>query len=137
MGRWAFIKWRGRTLEGGISEESLRAELVRFGIDNVRIYIRVEGDVVHVEGEVKDQAAKEKIILVLGNVAGVGAVIDSIPSTCDPMFYTVVPGDTLPRIAKDRLGCNSRASDILAANRPLFTSAQQITPGQTLRLPQQ
>jgi len=135
LGKWAFIKGRGKRLDGGVTEQALLDELARCGLGVHQIDIRVVGDEVHAEGNVSATREKEQIILLLGNVAGVSGVVDDIPSAEDPRFYTFVPGDTLARIAEDWLGCASRVQDLLDANYPVFTSSNQIGSGQTLVLP--
>lgn len=49
--------------------------------------------------------------------------------------YTVVPGDSLSRIAKHVYGDANRWHDIFNANRDLLDNPDKIQPGQVLKLP--
>ena len=49
--------------------------------------------------------------------------------------YTVEPGDTLSHIAQRFYGKASRWQAIFAANRDQLDDADQIVPGQVLRIP--
>ena len=50
--------------------------------------------------------------------------------------YTVKPGDTLSKIAKQMLGDANAYMDIFNANKGLLTDPNKITPGQVLKIPQ-
>jgi nucleoid-associated protein YgaU len=49
--------------------------------------------------------------------------------------YTVKPGDTLSKIAKESLGSASDYQKIFDANRDQLTDPDKIKPGQVLKLP--
>ena len=49
--------------------------------------------------------------------------------------YTVKPGDTLSKIAKESLGSASDYQKIFEANRDQLTDPDKIKPGQVLKLP--
>jgi nucleoid-associated protein YgaU len=49
--------------------------------------------------------------------------------------YTVKPGDTLSKIAKETLGDANAYMDIFNANKNLLTDPNQIKPGQVLKIP--
>jgi nucleoid-associated protein YgaU len=49
--------------------------------------------------------------------------------------YTVQPGDTLSKIARDHYGDASQYMKIFEANRDQLTDPNQIRPGQKLKLP--
>jgi nucleoid-associated protein YgaU len=49
--------------------------------------------------------------------------------------YTVQAGDTLSKIAKDRLGNANAYMQIFDANKDQLTDPNKIKPGQVLRLP--
>ena len=49
--------------------------------------------------------------------------------------YTVKPGDTLSKIAKEHLGNANAYMEIFNANRDQLTDPDKIKPGQVLKLP--
>lgn len=49
--------------------------------------------------------------------------------------YTVQPGDTLSRIAKEMLGDANAYMDIFNANKDQLTDPDKIKPGQVLKIP--
>jgi len=93
---------------------------------------------VTVYGQVKTQADKEKVILALGNVGGVGRVDDRISVTKpapEATFYTVKRGDSLSKIAKKMYGDAKLYKKIFEANQPMLKDPNMIYPGQSLRIP--
>ena len=50
--------------------------------------------------------------------------------------YTVRAGDTLSKIAKEKLGDANAYMDIFNANKGLLTDPNKIKPGQVLKIPQ-
>jgi nucleoid-associated protein YgaU len=62
---------------------------------------------------------------------GRGASVVSNEST-----YTVRPGDTLSKIAKEKLGDPNAYTVILNANRDQLSDPNKIKPGQVLKIPQ-
>ena len=50
--------------------------------------------------------------------------------------YTVKPGDTLSKIAKEMLGNANAYNEIFNANRDQLTDPDKIKPGQVLKIPQ-
>ena len=49
--------------------------------------------------------------------------------------YTVKPGDTLSKIAKEHLGSANAYTKIFEANRDQLTDPDKIKPGQVLQIP--
>lgn len=93
-----------------------------------------------VSGEVASQEEKEKILLALGNISGVGSVEDQItvtgPAVVSAVFVTVKKGDTLSAIAKVQYGDANKYNKIFEANKPLLSHPDKIYPGQVLRIPE-
>jgi nucleoid-associated protein YgaU len=56
--------------------------------------------------------------------------------TAQPATYTVKPGDTLSKIAKDHLGNANAYMEIFNLNRDQLSDPDKIKPGQVLKLPQ-
>ncbi|WP_299144404.1 peptidoglycan-binding protein LysM [uncultured Tateyamaria sp.] len=141
MGLWSFVKGKGKKLFGGADDAelnggALKDEIKELGLDDSGLDIVVEGDTVKVTGEAVSQEMKEKVILAVGNVEGVAAVEDAVPSATDPVFHTVVPGDTLWGISASTLGNGARYEEIFEANKPMLSHPDKIYPGQVLRIPQ-
>ena len=53
----------------------------------------------------------------------------------EPVFHTVVKGDTLWKISEKTLGSGARYKEIFEANRPMLKDPDKIYPGQVLRIP--
>lgn len=110
---------------------SLRLDVEDLDID-------YKDDTVTVYGSVNSQGDKEKIVLALGNVAGVAAVDDRM-SVENPepeaVFYEVKRGDSLSKIAKAHYGDAMKYKELFAANQPMLKDPNKIYPGQVLRIP--
>ncbi len=115
---------------------------------------------VTVRGTQPSQQAKEKVVLIVGNVKGIASIDDQIvvaaygnepetsqtgsieltidaesPSDWNSRTYTVVSGDTLSAIAKTMYGNANKYHEIFAANKPMLEHPDKIYPGQVLRIP--
>ena len=110
------------------------------GLGNPNVQTTVDGDKVTVTGEVATQEEKEKILLALGNIAGVASVDDQItvsgPVVVASRFVVVKSGDTLSAISKTVYGDANKYNKIFEANKPLLSHPDKIYPGQTLRIPE-
>jgi nucleoid-associated protein YgaU len=72
-------------------------------------------------------------IQVIGGAAQAAGA--AAPSPAAPRTYTVKPGDTLSKIAKEQLGSAGAYMKIFEANRDQLTNPDLIKPGQVLRIP--
>jgi nucleoid-associated protein YgaU len=172
MGILDFARSVGAKIFGGTAPEKhaephkpLRQHVAEAGIDASGLTFRFEQSVLIVEGNVPDQATREKVILIVGNVEGVGKVDDRLtvgaqpdaaavaaaasmapadgaaaeavqaPSDWTTKTYTVQKGDTLGAIAKKMYGKASLYPKIFEANRPMLKDPDKIYPGQVLRIP--
>lgn len=144
MGIFAFVKEAGEKLWESIvgqeaqAAESLKDHIAKVGLGNPNIQVSVEGDKVIATGEVASQEEKEKILLALGNVAGVSGVEDHITVATpapEARFVTVKKGDTLSAIAKAEYGNANAYMKIFEANKPMLSHPDKIYPGQVLRIP--
>ena len=96
-------------------------------------------DLATIKGEVQSQEDREKIILAVGNIDHVAQVDDQLTvATPAPQsqFYTVKSGDNLSKISKQYYGDPNKYNKIFEANRPLLKNADDIFPGQVLRIPE-
>ncbi len=143
MGVWSFVKGAGKKLFGGgaaeaaevPAEDALHKEIKDLGLDASGLDIKVDGDKVSVSGKAVSAEMKEKVILAVGNVEGVSEV-HAEADGAEPVFHTVVKGDTLSAIAKKTLGNANRYPEIFEANKPMLKHPDKIYPGQVLRIPQ-
>ncbi len=171
MGLFSFVKNAGKKIFGrddepepkGAEEAAdfavqLKERINGMGLGVEKLGIRWnEGGTVTVRGEATDQATREKIVLIVGNTAGVSQVDDQMtlapppqpegadlssddvlvgPPAPEATFYTVQDGDTLSDIAKQHYGDALLYGRIFEANRPMLESPDAIYPGQTLRIPE-
>ena len=103
----------------------------------------LHADQVTVYGQVASQEIKEKVILTLGNVAGIATVDDRLsvvqtetsPPVREAQFHEVKKGDTLSKIAKNYYGDAMKYPVIFEANQPMLENPDKIYPGQVLRIP--
>lgn len=118
--------------------DELIAAIKNHGVPIDSLYVAVEGDLATVAGECENQSAREKVILICGNVEGIGQVEDKIRITVEEpeaQFYTVVSGDSLSKIAKVYYSDAMKYPVIFEANKPMLTDPNKIYPGQVLRIP--
>lgn len=122
------------------ASEQLKDHIAKVGLGNPNVQATVEGDKVTVTGEVSSQEEKEKILLAVGNIAGVGSVDDQItvtgPVVKAATFVTVVKGDTLSAISLRVYGDANKYQKIFDANKPMLKDVNKIYPGQSLRIPE-
>ncbi len=143
FGMIPFVKAAGRglgkILKGNKGKEQLEKKVDDLGLDKSGIEISVDDDGnVSVLGEAVSQEIKEKIILAVGNVEGVGGVNDKATSKSggrQSQFHTVKSGDTLGAISKTYYGTWRLYPEIFEANKPMLTDPDKIYPGQVLRIP--
>ena len=108
------------------------------GFEVENICVSIAGDVATVNGTAKNQETREKVILVIGNTAGIAGVEDEMDVAVEEpaaIFHTVERGDTLGKIAKKVYGNAMKYPVIFEANRPMLTHPDKIYPGQVLRIP--
>ena len=107
-------------------------------IDVESLVVTVSGDVATLRGKVGSQEDREKLVLIVGNNAGIGQVDDRLEVAVEApaaTYYTVVSGDTLSKIAKEQYGNAMKYPVIFEANRPMLEDPDKIYPGQVLRIP--
>ncbi|NWA01871.1 peptidoglycan-binding protein LysM [Pseudomonas gingeri] len=121
------------------ASEQLKDHIAKVGLGNPNVQATVDGDKVTVTGQVASQEEKEKVLLALGNIAGIGSVDDQItvsgPGQSAARFVVVKKGDTLSAIALTVYGNANQYNKIFEANKPLLSHPDKIYPGQTLRIP--
>ena len=129
----------GRIFKGKAAEETLKKEVEGYGLNTDGVDIKVDDEgIVTVAGEAVSQEVKEKIILAVGNVEGVGGVKDEASSGLggrESQFHTVASGDSLSAISKKYYGTWKLYPEIFEANKPMLSDPDKIYPGQVLRIP--
>ena len=143
FGMIPFVKAAGQKLgsmmKGRAGKDRLEKEVEDLGLDKSGVEIDVddEGNV-SVKGKAVSQEMKEKIILAVGNVEGVGGVSDEAEVGVEgraSQFHTVASGDTLSAISKKYYGTWKLYPEIFEANKPMLSDPDKIYPGQVLRIP--
>lgn len=143
MSLFDFVKDVGKKLANDVqtaalNPELLTAEIRRHGFEVQDLSVHSEGSKVTVAGKVASQELREKVVLVLGNVNGVGQIDDRLTvekPEPESQFYTVQKGDTLSKISKQFYGNPMKYMHIFEANKPMLDNPDKIFPGQSLRIP--
>jgi LysM repeat protein len=169
MGLFSFLKNAGTSLFGGHKDEAkttpaapaapsamdqlenaqmamrLTNHVVALGLKVENLSIVVDDDKATITGIAASQSEKEKVILAVGNVAGIASVDDwmtvaapaeeTVAPEPEAVFYTVVKGDNLSKIAKAHYGNPNKYPVIFEANKPMLKDPDKIYPGQVLRIP--
>jgi nucleoid-associated protein YgaU len=157
MGIFDFVKEAGTSLFGGgkAAEEAkfveqmevnahtaaaLKKLILDTGMQIEGLQVRCEQSLVTLKGIAASQAEKEKIVLLAGNTKGISQVDDQMTVARkapepEAVFYTVKPGDTLSKIAKEHYGSSGKYMTIFEANTPMLKDPNRIYPGQVLRIP--
>jgi nucleoid-associated protein YgaU len=155
MGLISFLKNAGSKLFGKTEaeKEQEKADLIlnhikSYGFNTSGLRVSVDDETVILEGTVDTLANKNRIIVSAGNVEGISNVEDKLlvteliaeakeekPVEPEKQFYTVVPGDTLSKIAKQVYGNANKYPVIFEANTPMLKHPDKIYPGQVLVIP--
>jgi len=73
---------------------------------------------------------------IVGDIKSTGVPTAVPTSGTSESTYTVKAGDTLSKIAREKLGDANAYMDIFNANKGLLTDPDKIKPGQVLKIPQ-
>ncbi len=107
------------------------------GISNLTVSL--EDEVCSIGGDCDSAAAKEKVVLMAGNMKGVASVNGDALTAPEPEqeveYYTIQSGDTLWAIASKFLGNGAKYTEIVEANLEVIQDADLIFPGQKIRIP--
>lgn len=150
MGLFSFIKGAGKKIfkkkesAPQLTEEQEKIQGLQNTVKDLGLPVsglKIDlAEQVIVEGQCETNADREKVILALGNVEGVGAVADNITVTNpepESVFHEVKIGDTLSKISKEVYGDPMKYNIIFEANKPMLSHPDKIYPGQILRIPAQ
>ena len=105
------------------------------------LQVSLDDEVCTLEGNCDSAEAKEKVVLMAGNMKGVASVNGDGLTAPEPEaeveveYYTIVSGDTLWGISERFLGNGSKYMDIFEANREVIEDPDKIFVGQKIRIP--
>lgn len=138
--RASFLKRRSEAKKSAELEDYVQKLDLGDDID-----VRFDDGTAYISGEVADQATLERVVLAIGNVAGVEKVDEDLELADGgetkeeteerSVLYTVRSGDTLSAISQRYYGDAGRYNEIFEANRPMLSDPNLIYPGQVLRIP--
>lgn len=104
--------------------------------------VSLDDEVCTLGGSCDSIEAKQKTVLMAGNMKGVGSVngdalsapepVEPVP---EPEYYVIESGDTLWGIAAKFLGNGSKYPEIFEANREVIEDPDKIFVGQKIRIP--
>lgn len=103
--------------------------------------VELDDEVCTLNGTCDSVEAKEKVVLMTGNMKGVASVNAEGLSAPEPEvepeveYYTIEKGDTLWGIAAKFLGNGSKYPEIFEANREVIEDPDKIFVGQKIRIP--
>ncbi len=104
--------------------------------------VSLDDEVCTLGGACESGEAREKTVLMAGNMKGVGSVNgDALTapaaeaSAPETEYYVIESGDTLWGIAAKFLGNGSKYPDIFEANREVIEDPDKIFVGQKIRIP--
>ncbi|MFJ8796072.1 BON domain-containing protein [Streptomyces sp. NPDC102487] len=144
MTKYAFTQEAGHRLDVPLASEpdeaaaQLKTRLEDLELTHDHFRVQVEGSRVIVAGDGAVQEQKERILLALGNVAGVAEVDDRVTvgqEDIPPRFITVREGETLRDVADRAYNSPDAVGRLVAANRPTLKGEDGLHPGLVLRAP--
>ncbi|MFO7554797.1 MAG: peptidoglycan-binding protein LysM [Desulfobacterales bacterium] len=141
MGLFDFARNIGKKLFGNEDEASdkIKAHIEEENPGVSNLEVSVQDGVVTLSGKADSAAAKEKAVLMAGNVKGISEVRAdglSAPAPTEQVeYYEIKSGDTLSAIAKKYYGSAKDYPRIFEANREVIKDANLIYPGQKIRIP--
>jgi len=144
MGLIDFLKNVGSSIFGkGQDEAAAITEMLNKELPGKIANLKVEFNdgVVTLYGNCESAEVKEKAVLLSGNIKGVAKVDDANLTAPTPapkdetVYYEIVKGDTLSKIAKHFYGNANKYPVIFEANREVIKNPDLIYPGQKIRIP--
>lgn len=149
MGLFDFVKGIGKKVGLGREAEDIKDDIIKAlggSVEDLRV--EFNDGTVTLRGKIDSQATREKAVLLAGNVRSVERVDDWLelvtPATAaqaaqaapQPVFYTVVSGDSLWKIASKHYGDGNKWQALFEANREVIKDPDLIYPGQQIRVPE-
>jgi nucleoid-associated protein YgaU len=141
MGLFDFARNIGKKLFGNEDEapDKIKAHIEEENPGVSNLEVSVQDGVVTLDGQADSAAAKEKAVLMAGNVKGISEVRAdglSAPAPTEQVeYYEIKSGDMLSAIAKKYYGNAMDYPRIFEANREVIKDPDLIYPGQKIRIP--
>ncbi len=143
MGLFDFVRTIGEKIFGGSDDPATKIrehlESRALGITDLKVDYQEDDGKVFLYGQAPSPEAKEKAVLLAGNVKGVAEVfaekLTAPEQKAKVEYYTIQSGDTLSKIAKQYLGDAMAYPKIFDANREVIQDPNKIYPGQKIRIP--
>jgi nucleoid-associated protein YgaU len=144
MGVIDFLKGVGANIFGkGKDEAQTITEMIQTELPGkiANLKVTFKDGLVELYGDCESAEVKEKAVLLAGNVKGVEKVDDTYlqapvpPPKDETVYYEIVKGDTLSKIAKHFYGNANKYPVIFEANREVIKNPDLIYPGQKIRIP--
>lgn len=146
MGLFDFLKGIGKKVGLGREAEDIKQDIVEALGNSVEdLHVEFNDGTVTLRGKIDSQATREKAVLLAGNVESVERVDDWLELVAPepeaeaapaPVFYTVVSGDSLWKIASKHYGDGNKWQALFEANREVIKNPDLIYPGQQIRVPE-
>lgn len=151
MGFFDFISDAGKKVLGKGDDAVAIKEEIESSFDELPVdglVVEVTEDTVTLAGVAKDYPTREKAILIAGNIEGIAQVNadqlitmeqiseENIREIPEEIFYSIVDGDTLWKIATKFYDDGSKYTHIVDANIEVIKDADLIYPGQSIRIPE-
>jgi len=109
------------------------------GVADLKVGYDKDNELVTLEGTCETCEAKEKAVLMAGNMKGVSHVaansLKAPEAESEVEYYVIEKGDTLWAIASKFLGNGSKYPEIFEANKEVIEDPDLIFPGQKIRIP--
>ncbi len=143
MGLFDFVRDIGERIFGGGDDPATKIrehlESRSLGIADLKVEFQEADGKVFLYGQAPSHEAKEKAVLLAGNVKGVSEVfaekLTAPEQQAKVEYYVIQSGDTLSKIAKQYLGDAMTYPKIFEANREVIQDPDKIYPGQKIRIP--
>ena len=143
MGIFDFLKGSGKkdVNKGNEADDIKQTINAALGdrVDNLNVSF--QDGTVKLFGTAHSAAAKEKAVLLAGNLKGVEKVDDDQlrvreeDVVAEPNFYTIEKGDSLSKIAQREYGDAQKWNVLFEANKEVIEDPDLIYPGQRIRIP--
>lgn len=146
MDLFSFAKDIGKKLFGDSdadAAEKIKAHILEDNPGVSNLTVSYADGCATLAGDCESQAAREKAVLLAGNVENVEKVEGddlTVPAEAaveEVAYYEIQKGDTLWKVASEFYGNGAKYTAIFDANREVIKDPDLIYPGQKIRIPQQ